>query len=109
VSDQDAATKKWVTDNFTSGTAATPALDNLASVALNTALLPDVAAADDFGSATLPFKDLWFAGSSGTPATNNYQLTGASTSGTRTITAPDKSGYLLLTAAANIVDGGSFV
>ena len=109
VSDQDAATKKWVTDNFSGVGGATTALDNLASVALNTALLPDAAAADDFGSATLPFKDLFFAGSSGTPGTNNYKITGASTSGLRTITFPDKSGYPLLTAAANILDGGTFV
>jgi len=108
-SDQDAATFKWVTDNFASGSAgANTALSNLASVALNLPLLPDAAAADDFGSATLPFKDLWFAGSSGTPATMNYKLTGASTSGTRTITAPDKSGYMLLTTAVNVLDGGTF-
>jgi len=77
---------------------ATPALDNLAGVALNTALLPDAAAADDFGSATLPFKDLWLAGSSGTPGTNNFKLTGASTSGTRVVTFPDKSGTVAMTS-----------
>ena len=65
---------------------ANTALSNLASVALNTALLPDAAAADDFGSATLPFKDIFIAGSSGTPGTNNFRLTGASTSGTRVVT-----------------------
>lgn len=79
-----------------SNTSANKALSNLASVALNTALLPDAAAADDFGSATLPFKDLWFAGSSGTPGTNNFKITGASTSGTRTITFPDASGTATL-------------
>ena len=65
---------------------ANTALSNLASVAINTALLPDAAAADDFGSATLPFKDIFLAGSSGTPGTNNFRLTGASTSGTRVVT-----------------------
>jgi hypothetical protein len=76
---------------WTCGTvdAANRALSNLASVALNTALLPDAAAADDFGSATLPFKDFFLAGSSGTPGTNNFKITGASTSGTRVITLPD--------------------
>lgn len=75
---------------------ANTALSNLASVALNTALLPDAAAADDFGSATLPFKDLFFAGSSGTPGTNNFKITGASTGGLRTITFPDASGTATL-------------
>lgn len=78
---------------------ATVALDNLASVALNTALLPDGAAADDFGSATLPFKDIWFAGTSGTPGTNNFQLTGAATA-PRVLTAPDMSGTLVVAAGA---------
>ncbi len=86
---------------------ATTALDNLASVALNTALLPDVAAADDFGSATFPFKDLYFAGSSGTPGTNNFKITGASTSGTRTITFPDVSDTVQMQTLARI-SGSTF-
>jgi hypothetical protein len=105
VSDQDAATKKWTIDNF-GGLGANAALSNLASVALNTALLPDVAAADDFGSATLPFKDLWFAGGSGTPETNNFQITGTSTSGTRVITFPDSTGTVLNDVST--IDGGAF-
>ena len=107
--DQDVATLKWVTDNFTAGVAVTPELDNLGTVALNEPLLPDAAAADDFGSATLPFKDLWFAGASGTPATNNFQITGTSTSGTRAMAFPDKSGYVLVTVAESVLDGGAFV
>ena len=104
--DQDAATFKWVTDNFAAAGGANTALSNLADVALNLPLLPDVAAADDFGSATLPFKDLWFAGSSGTPATNNFKITGASTSGLRTITFPDSSGTVLNDSST--IDGGAF-
>jgi len=88
------------------GGGADTALSNLVSVALNTALLPDAAAADDFGSATLPFKDLWFAGSSGTPGTNNFQVTGASTSGTRVITFPDSTGTVLNDSST--IDGGAF-
>lgn len=61
-----------------------------------TAPLPSAAAGSDVGSATLPWKDLWFAGSSGTPGTNNFKLTGASTGGTRTITFPDASGTVTL-------------
>ena len=77
------------------GSGANVALSNLVGVALNTALLPDAAAADDFGSATLPFKDIFLAGSSGTPGTNNFKLTGASTSGTRTITLPNATDTLV--------------
>lgn len=89
-----AGTKEMI-DTHAAGAGANAALDNLASVALNTALLPDAAAADDFGSATLPFKDYFFAGSSGTPGTNNFKITGASTSGTRTITFPDATDTLV--------------
>ena len=74
---------------------ANTALSNLASVAINLPLLPDAAAADDFGSATLPFKDIFLAGSSGTPGTNNFKVTGASTSGTRVITLPNASDTLV--------------
>jgi len=108
VSDQDAATKKWVDDNYTSGAAATPALDNLASVAINAALIPGTAGALDFGSTAKPWADLWFAGTSGTPGTNQFKITGAATGGVKTITVPDKSGYMLLTAAASVIDGGAF-
>lgn len=95
------------TNAFTCGTSsgsagANTALSNLASVAINTALLPDAAAADDFGSATLPFKDFFLAGSSGTPGTNNFKLTGASTSGTRVITFPDATTTLSGNAVANV-------
>jgi hypothetical protein len=88
-------TQGYVDDATGGGAAASLALDNLVNVAINTALLPDAAAADDFGSATLPFKDLFFAGSSGTPGTNNFKITGASTSGTRVITIPDATDTLV--------------
>ena len=90
------------------GGGATIALDNLSSVAINLPLLPDAAAADDFGSATLPFKDLFFAGSSGTPGTNNFRITGASTSGTRVITAADGASVTVVAdagAANNFLTG----
>ncbi|MDA3806297.1 MAG: hypothetical protein PF440_00145 [Thiomicrorhabdus sp.] len=86
---------------------ANKALSNLASVALNTALLPDAAAADDFGSAILPFKDMFFAGTSGVPGTNNFKITGASTSGTRVITFPDSTGTVL--NDVSVIDGGTWV
>ena len=43
----------------------------------------------DLGSATLPVADFFLSGTSGTPGTNNFKVTGASTSGTRIFTLPD--------------------
>lgn len=77
----------WVVNG--SGAGATTALDNLASVAINTSLLAGTAGSPNIGSATKPFGVIDFAGTSGTPGTNNFSLTGASTSGTRTVTFPD--------------------
>src|SRR3989344_4353516 len=75
---------------------ANTALSNLSSVALNAALVADTAGGYDFGSATIPWADIYFAGTSITPGTNNFKFTGASTSGTRTITFPDASGTATL-------------
>lgn len=69
--------------------AANPALSNLASVAMNTAPLPATAGAISIGSATKPFGYLFFSGASSTPATNNFQIGGTSTGGTRTLTLAD--------------------
>lgn len=86
-----------------SGKAST-ALDNLASVAINAALIPATAAGLDFGSTAKPWKEIWFAGSSGTPGTNQFKLTGASTSGVRTITLPDAS--ITVTGSASGLTSG---
>ena len=67
---------------------------NAASVgggAAVTVLNPSAAGTVDLGSATLPYEYLYFSGTSGTPATNNFRVTGASTSGTRVATFPDAS------------------
>jgi hypothetical protein len=61
------------------------------SPSITTSLLATTAGATTLGSATKPFSVLDFAGTSGTPGTNNFSITGASTSGTRTITFPDAS------------------
>lgn len=53
--------------------------------------LPNAAGTINLGSATLPFETIFFSGTSGTPASNNFQLTGASTSGTRVVTFPDSN------------------
>ncbi len=78
----------WTTP---AATGANTALSNLASVAINTSLLAGTAGAVDVGSATKPFGNLYFSGSSLTPGTNNFEITGTSTSGTRVITCPDAS------------------
>ncbi len=78
------------------GSGANTALSNLASVAINTTLLPGSAGSVNLGSGTLPFGDVFLAGTSVTPGTNNFKITGASTSGTRTITLPDASGTVCI-------------
>ena len=106
VDDQDAATKKWVTDNF-GAAGANAALSNLASVAINAALIPGTAGALDFGSTDKPWADMWFAGTSGTPGTNQFKITGVATGGVKTITYPDLTGTVLLDVSG--IDGGAFV
>lgn len=83
------------------GGGANTALSNLASVAINTTLLPGTAGTVNLGSATLPFGDLFLAGSSGTPATNNFRFTGTSTGGTRLLTLPDASGTICLQGSSS--------
>ncbi|TAH35450.1 hypothetical protein EYC59_02205, partial [Candidatus Saccharibacteria bacterium] len=81
---------------------ANTSLNNLAGVAINTSLLPGSAAGANLGSSVLPFGQLSLAGTSATPATNNFLITGASTGGTRTITLPDASGTIAVSASGNI-------
>lgn len=91
------------------GGSANTSLSNLTGVAINTSLLPGVAGAIHLGSGTFPFGDLFLAGSSGTPGTNNFRFTGASTSGTRTLTLPDESGTLCTSASGSTVCQGNFI
>jgi hypothetical protein len=56
-----------------------------------TALGPTAAGTVDVGSTTYSFRNVYLAGSSNTPGTNYFKITGASTSGMRTITLPDAS------------------
>ena len=62
---------------------------NGTSLTLSAGLTPASAAGIDAGTAALPFKDVYLAGSSTTPATNHFKLTGSSTGGPRTVTLPD--------------------
>jgi hypothetical protein len=81
------------------GGGANTALSNLSSVAINTSLLPG-GTSIDLGSGTAPFRNLYIAGSSLTPGTNNFQITGTATAG-RTITLPDSSGTVCLNNSTN--------
>lgn len=73
------------------GGGANTALSNLASVAINTALLPVTGI--DLGSTTKPFEFLYLYGA-GTFGTNNFKITGTPTT-TRTITLPDATDTLV--------------
>jgi len=87
---------------------ANAALSNLASVAVSAVLIPGTAGALDFGSGTKPWADIYLAGTSGTPGTNNFKITGVSTSSTRTVTIPDASGTMTL-LGNNSTGSGSVV
>lgn len=95
---------------------ATAALDNLASVNINTSLLAQSGV--DLGSTAKPFRDFYLYGG-GTFGTNYFKFTGTPTS-TRTLTIPDRTATLATTsgtltsgncakfdASGNIVDHGS--
>ena len=75
---------------------ANTSLSNLTSVAINTSLLPG-ATTVDLGSNAAPFRNLYLGGS----ATNNFEFTGTATA-PRTITVPDASGTLAVSASGNI-------
>lgn len=74
---------------------ANTALSNLAAVAVNLSLIPGAAGTLDLGSLALPWRNIFLAGASGTPATNHFEITGTSTGGLRTITLPDVSGTVV--------------
>jgi hypothetical protein len=79
----------------------TTALDNLASVNINTSLLAQTGV--DAGSTTKPFRDLYLYGS-GTYGTNYFRFTGTPTAA-RTITMPDASITVARTDAAQTFSG----
>jgi len=82
------------------------ALSNLAAVAINAALIPGTAGALDIGSTAKPWADVWIAGTSATPGTNHFKITGAATGGVKTLTLPDETGTILTNVST--IDGGSF-
>jgi hypothetical protein len=75
------------------GSGANTALSNLAAVAINTSLIPGTAGGSDLGGAALPWKDLWLSGTSTSPETQNYRITGDNTSGVPIVlTLPNADG-----------------
>jgi len=60
--DADIANKKYVDDTAGGGGGATTALDNLASVAINTSLISDTDNTDDLGSAAKEWRNLYIDG-----------------------------------------------
>ena len=106
-SDTSLVTEQGIREAIASGgSGANTALSNLSSVAINAALIPGTAGTLDFGSATLPWADFYLAGTSGTPGTNSFKITGSSTDGTRVLTLPDETGTVLTDVST--IDGGSF-
>lgn len=75
-------------------------LSNLNSTAINQNLLPGTAGAISLGSSSFPFSTLSLAGTSGTPGTNNFSITGAATAA-RTITLPDQTGTVCVFVGAS--------
>ncbi len=67
---------------------------NAANFRVATSSITPAGTTFDIGSSTYPFRYIYFSGASGTPGTNNFQLTGTSTGGTRTITAPDANSII---------------
>jgi hypothetical protein len=78
---------------------ANTALSNLSGVAINTSLLPGTTTID-LGSGSAAFRNLYLAGSSSSPATNNFAITGAATAA-RTIILPDADGAVCLQSSAS--------
>ena len=77
---------------------ANPALSNLASVNINTALLAQTGV--DLGSTAKPFRNLFLFGA-GTYGTNYFELTGTPTS-TRVLIVPDANGTFAVSASSPI-------
>lgn len=96
----DAQGRLTAASNGSSG-GATAALDNLASVSINTSLLAQTGV--DLGGTTKPFRDLYLSGA-GTYGTNYFRFTGTPTAA-RTVTFPDASIAVARTDAAQTFAG----
>lgn len=84
------------TTNSGGAAGANTALSNLASVSINTALIPQTAV--DLGAAATAFRDLYLYGA-GTFSTTSLKFTGTPT-GNRTVTFPDLTGTVLVASTS---------
>jgi len=94
-----------------SGGGANTALSNLATTtSINSNLLPSAAGGVNLGSSAFPFGQLYLSGTSGTPGTNNFLITGVVSGGPKTITLPNQSGTVVVNATSPLsVDGNGNV
>jgi hypothetical protein len=87
-----------------SGSFANRALSNLFPTSINASLNPGVPGTLDLGATAFAWRDLYFSGTSLTPGTNRWQITGVATA-TQVLTLPNVTGVLLSTA--NITNGAN--
>lgn len=92
------ASNTWTQQLNSGAGGASIALDNLASVNVNLALLPQTSL--DLGSTAKPWRDLFLYGA-GTYGTNYFRFTGTPTAA-RTITLSDASGTVAFTNVATL-------
>ncbi len=82
-------------------------LSNLADiVAINKSLLPATAGTIDLGGSSVPYSKLYLSGTSSSPASNNFTITGNATS-SRTINLPDADGTICLLESCVRLQSGS--
>ncbi len=66
---------------------------------------PGTAGLADWGASGFAWRNIYFSGASGTPGTNDFEITGTSTGGHRVITFPDASISVARTDAAQSFSG----
>src|SRR5690606_8679004 len=89
----------WTTGSCGSG--ASTALDNLASVAINTSLISDTDVTDDLGSSSIGWRDLYVSHVVGAGSTPSLaEGTGAGTGPSSTISGTDLVGFVSITTGS---------
>lgn len=89
------------------GAKASTALDNLSGTAIAVDLNPATPGSPSLGSPGNPWHYLYVSGQSGTPGTNYFKITGASTGGARTKTLGDASDTLIGTITGSGAPGST--
>ena len=99
-----------VTEGGTGSGTASGGLSNLGGAPLTSpAFITDIHASSaggaSLGTALLPFSNIFLSGASGTPATNQFKITGTSTGGARTLTLAD--GNMTLVSGTEATTGAN--